>query len=138
MKRDFTLVHFDRFLSGDKLVKFEVAFWLEMTFCQIWLKSLISQSIERFGSPLMAESFQACFQIYPTYHTCAIITHGLYIFYLSLENNFYVLKEGFSEHYSELYISYFKGISVWVWSVTSGHKLSICNFNIKHPLSLLH
>ena len=25
------------------------------------IKSLFSQSIERFGSPLMAESFQACF-----------------------------------------------------------------------------
>ena len=44
--------------------KFEVTFWLEMAFCQICLKSLTSQSIERFGSPLMAESFQACFQLF--------------------------------------------------------------------------
>ena len=46
-------------------VTFEVAFWPEMVF---WLEMaffkwicLTSQSIERFGSPLMAESFQACF-----------------------------------------------------------------------------
>ena len=45
----------------------ENAFWpkillsvLNWLFGQIWLKSLTFQSIERFGSPLMAESFQAC------------------------------------------------------------------------------
>ena len=45
-----------------------LAFWpkillsvLNWLFGQIWLKSLTFQSIERFGSPLMAESFQACF-----------------------------------------------------------------------------
>ena len=45
----------------------ENAFWpkirlsvLNLLFGQIWLKSLTFQSIERFGSPLMAESFQAC------------------------------------------------------------------------------
>ena len=51
--------------SNNTFVKFEVAFWPEMVF---WLEMtffkwicLTSQSIERFGSPLMAESFQACF-----------------------------------------------------------------------------
>ena len=34
-------------------------FWLEMAFFK-WI-CLIYQSIERFGSPLMTESFQACF-----------------------------------------------------------------------------
>ena len=58
------------FLAKNNFVKFEVAFWsemsfwLEMSFCQIWLKRLTSQSIERFGSPLMAESFQACYFLY--------------------------------------------------------------------------
>ena len=49
------------FLAKNNFVKFDVAFWLEMAFCQIWLKRLTAQSIERFGSPLMDESFQACF-----------------------------------------------------------------------------
>jgi len=38
-----------------------VAFWLEMAFFK--LICLTSQSIEMFGLPLMAESFQACFHI---------------------------------------------------------------------------
>ena len=55
------------FLAKNTFAKFEVAFWpemtfwLEMSFCQIWLKRLTSQSIERFCSPLMSESFQDCF-----------------------------------------------------------------------------
>ena len=57
-----------------KLLSPENAFWpkiiltnLKWLFGQKWLfakfdiKRLTSQSIERFGSPLMAESFQACF-----------------------------------------------------------------------------
>ena len=36
-------------------------FWQEMFFFFKWI-CLTSQSIERFGSPLMAESFQACYQ----------------------------------------------------------------------------
>ena len=47
------------FSAWNAIVKFEVAFWLEMAFFK-WI-CLTSQSIERFGSPLMAESFQACF-----------------------------------------------------------------------------
>ena len=55
------------FLAKNTFIKFELALWKEMdfsqelSFCQMWLKSLTSQSIERFGSPFMAESFQACF-----------------------------------------------------------------------------
>ena len=44
--------------AKNTFVKFEVAFWQEMAFFK-WI-CLTSQSIERFGSPLMAESFQAC------------------------------------------------------------------------------
>ena len=53
------------FLAKHTFVKFavdfrpEMAFFLQMAFFQINLLS--SQSIESFGSPLMAESFQACF-----------------------------------------------------------------------------
>ena len=56
------------FLAKNNFVKFEVAFlpemafWLEMAFCQIWLKRLTS-IIEWFGSPLMVESFQACYYL---------------------------------------------------------------------------
>ena len=52
-------------LFGQRRLLFEVAFWPEIVF---WLEKaffkwicLTSQSIERFGSPLMAESFQACY-----------------------------------------------------------------------------
>ena len=53
------------FSAENTFLKIEVAFWLvDMAF---WLEMaffkpicLTSQSIERFGSPLMAESFQAC------------------------------------------------------------------------------
>ena len=48
-----------KLLFGQKyFCKFEVPFLLEMAFFK-WI-CLTSQSIERFGSPLMAESFQAC------------------------------------------------------------------------------
>ena len=58
-------------LSKNTCVKFEVAFWLQKAFFK-WI-CLTSQSIERFGSPLMAESFQACFTcILPDY-----MAHGI-------------------------------------------------------------
>ena len=47
------------FFFKNTCVKFEVAFWLEKAFFKGIC--LTSQSIERFGSPSMAESFQACF-----------------------------------------------------------------------------
>ena len=46
-------------------------------------------------------------------------------FLLLFKKLFLCFKEDFSENYSELFINFFKGISVWVWGVTSGHKLVV-------------
>jgi hypothetical protein len=65
----------------------EMVFWLEMAFFK-WI-CLTSQSIERFGSPLMAESFQACLIAFEfIFHTfCKHYRWKTVFFYLILEIN---------------------------------------------------